>query len=57
MSVPAPGTVWIITGGPGGAWRSRDGETWSELKPWPEEETGGADYLHAYWMARFYGFL
>ncbi len=51
-------TPWgIIAGGPGGAWRSRDGETWSELPLWKELETGGADFLHAYWMGRYYGFI
>jgi hypothetical protein len=24
---------------------------------WREQETGAADYLHAYWMGRYYGFL
>jgi hypothetical protein len=51
-------TPWgVIAGGPGGCYRSYDGENWSELKLWPEEETGGADFLHAYWMGRYYGFV
>jgi hypothetical protein len=47
---------WIGSG-PGGCYRSEEGETWTELKLWPEEETGAADYLHAYWMGRYYGFI
>jgi hypothetical protein len=51
-------TRWgIIASGPGGAYRSTDGETWAELKLWREQETGPADFLHAYWMGRYYGFL
>ena len=51
-------TPWgIIASGPGGAYRSTDGETWEELKLWRELETGPADFLHAYWMGRYYGFL
>jgi hypothetical protein len=26
------------------------------MKLWPEDETGAADFLHAYWMGRYYGF-
>jgi hypothetical protein len=47
----------IIASGPGGAYRSADGQTWEELKLWREMETGPADFLHAYWMGRYYGFL
>ena len=47
----------VIAGGPGGAYLSRDGDHWTELKLWPEEETGAADYLHAYWMGRYYRFI
>lgn len=48
----------IAAGGPGGAWWSTDGgATWSELKLWREEETGAADFLHAYWMGSYYGFI
>jgi photosystem II stability/assembly factor-like uncharacterized protein len=51
-------TPWgIIAGGPGGAYRSADGQTWEELRLWRESETGPADFLHAYWMGRYYGFL
>jgi hypothetical protein len=51
-------TPWgIIASGPGGAYRSADGQTWEELKLWREMETGPADFLHAYWMGRYYGFL
>jgi hypothetical protein len=51
-------TPWgIIASGPGGAYRSSDGQTWEELKLWREMETGPADFLHAYWMGRYYGFL
>jgi hypothetical protein len=51
-------TPWgIIAGGPGGCYRSRDAENWSEIKIWREEETGAADFLHAYWMGRYYGFI
>jgi photosystem II stability/assembly factor-like uncharacterized protein len=47
----------ILASGPGGCYRSADGESWIELKLWPESETGGADFLHAYWMGRYYGFI
>ena len=47
----------ILAGGPGGAYLSDDGQRWSELKLWREDETGPADYLHAYWMGRYYGFV
>jgi len=47
----------VVASGPGGAYESPDGETWSELKRWREEETGAADFLHAYWMGRYYGFV
>jgi len=52
-------TRWwgIIASGPGGCYRSADGENWTELKLWPEFETGAADFLHAYWMGRYYGFV
>ena len=51
-------TPWgIIASGPGGAYRSTGGQTWEELKLWREMETGPADFLHAYWMGRYYGFL
>jgi hypothetical protein len=51
-------TPWgVIASGPGGAYRTADGQTWDELRLWREMETGPADYLHAYWMGRFYGFL
>jgi hypothetical protein len=46
----------IIAGGPGGAYLTRNGTDWTEVKLWREEETGAADYLHAYWMGRYYGF-
>jgi photosystem II stability/assembly factor-like uncharacterized protein len=47
----------ILASGPGGCYRSVNGESWLELKLWPELETGGADFLHAYWMGRYYGFI
>src|SRR5262249_30622555 len=47
----------IIASGPGGCYQSTDGEAWTELKLWPEQETGQADFLHAYWMGRYYGFI
>lgn len=51
-------TPWgIIASGPGGTYRSADGQNWEELKLWREMETGPADFLHAYWMGRYYGFL
>jgi hypothetical protein len=51
-------TPWgILASGPGGAYLSADGEVWRELKLWREEETGAADYLHAYWMGRYCGFI
>jgi photosystem II stability/assembly factor-like uncharacterized protein len=47
----------LLASGPGGCYLSRDGENWNELKLWREEETGAADFLHAYWMGRYYGFI
>jgi hypothetical protein len=47
---------WMASG-PGGCYESPDGEQWTEMKLWPEEETGAADFLHAYWMGRYYGFI
>ena len=47
----------VIASGPGGCYQSADGERWTELRLWPEAETGAADFLHAYWMGRYYGFL
>jgi hypothetical protein len=47
----------VIAGGPGGAYVSQDGGRWSEIKLWREDETGAADYLHAYWMGRYYKFV
>jgi hypothetical protein len=41
-----------IAGGPGGAYLNG-----TELKLWPETETGAADFLHAYWMGRYYKFF
>ncbi len=46
----------IFAGGPGGAYSSNDNQNWTEVKLWREEETGAADYLHAYWMGRYYDF-
>ncbi|MEX0675667.1 MAG: hypothetical protein WD063_01240 [Pirellulales bacterium] len=51
-------TPWgIVASGPGGAYRTTDGRNWQELKLWREDETGAADFLHAYWMGRYYGFV
>ena len=47
----------IIASGPGGCYQSSDGKDWTELKLWRESETGAADFLHAYWMGRYYGFV
>ena len=47
----------VVASGPGGCYQSADGENWTELKLWREEETGAADFLHAYWMGRYYGFI
>jgi hypothetical protein len=47
----------ILASGPGGCYESVDGENWTELKLWRENETGAADFLHAYWMGRYYGFI
>lgn len=44
----------VIAGGPGGAYLNQNGEHWAELLLWQEQETGAADYLHAYWMGRYY---
>ena len=51
-------TPWgVMAGGPGGCYRSADAERWTEIRLWREDETGGADFLHAYWMGRYYGFI
>jgi hypothetical protein len=47
----------ILASGPGGCYQSTDGDNWTELKLWLEQETGAADFLHAYWMGRYYGFI
>src|SRR6202035_214756 len=47
----------VLASGPGGAYVSRDGDNWTEVKLWPEQETGSADYLHAYWMGRYFGLV
>jgi hypothetical protein len=47
----------ILASGPGGCFQTVDGRNWIELKLWPERETGAADFLHAYWMGRYYGFI
>jgi len=47
----------ILASGPGGCYKSADGENWAELKLWREDETGAADFLHAYWMGRYYGLI
>jgi len=46
-----------VASGPGGLYRTSDGEHWDEIKLWREDETGAADFLHAYWMGRYYGFV
>jgi hypothetical protein len=50
-------TSGVIAGGPGGVYSSQDGSKWSERNFWRSEETGPADFLHAYWMGRYYKFL
>ena len=47
----------IFAGGPGGVYESDDGGKWSERTFWRLQETGGADFLHAYWMGRYYRFV
>ena len=47
----------VIASGPGGCYLSVDGENWTELKLWRENETGAADFLHAYWLGRYYGMI
>ena len=47
----------ILASGPGGCYQSTNGEIWTELHVWPENETGAADFLHAYWMGRYYGWI
>src|SRR5262249_755704 len=47
---------WIASG-PGGCYQSPDARQWTEMPLWPDHETGAADFLHAYWMGRYYGFL
>ncbi len=46
----------VFSGGPGGAYTTTDGTHWTEVKLWPDMETGAADFLHAYWMGRYYSF-
>lgn len=51
-------TQWgVIASGPGGVYSTRDGQNWKEVSFFREQETGAADFLHAYWMGRYYGFL
>jgi hypothetical protein len=51
-------TPWgIWASGPGGCFSTHDGKSWTEVKLWRDQETGGADFLHAYWMGRYYGFI
>ena len=51
-------TPWgVVASGLGGTYRSTDGVDWREMTLWPESETGAADFLHAYWMGRYYGFV
>jgi hypothetical protein len=47
----------VVAAGPGGAYASQDGKTWKELRLWPEYETGAADFLHSYWMGRYYRYI
>jgi hypothetical protein len=47
----------MLAGGPGGAYSTTDGQHWTEVHLWREQETGSADYLHAYWMGRYYRFV
>ena len=53
----AVGARGILAGGPGGSYVSADGRNWREVKLWTEAETGAADFVHAYWMGRYYGWL
>lgn len=60
--IPIAQSLFLVQGaaiasGPGGAYRTTDGHHWEELKLWREDETGAADFLHAYWMGRYYGFV
>jgi photosystem II stability/assembly factor-like uncharacterized protein len=60
--IPLATTIFLsprgwIASSPGGCYQSQDALKWTEMKLWPEEETGAADFLHAYWMGRYYGFL
>lgn len=60
--IPSATSVFItprgaIAAGPGGAYASDDGKTWKELRLWREYETGAADFLHAYWMGRYYHYI
>ena len=51
-------TPWgLVASGPGGCYRTTDGKNWEEMKLWREDETGAADFVHAYWMGRYYGFV
>jgi hypothetical protein len=50
------GAVWAST--PGGLYETADGgRAWREIRLWKEHETGSADYLHAYWLGRYYGLI
>ncbi len=51
-------TPWgLAASGPGGVFFRQAGDPWTEWKIWEESETGAADYLHAYWLGRYYGFV
>ncbi len=51
-------TPWgLVASSPGGCYRTEDGDTWIEMPLWREDRTGAADFLHAYWMGRYYGFI
>ena len=51
-------TPWgVVASGPGGSYLTKDGKEWTELSLWREDRTGAADFLHAYWMGRYYGHI
>lgn|GEM_PF-1666239 len=65
LPIPRAGAVFsdprlnrLLVSTPGGFFELTDrGRQWREIKVWPEHETGSADFLHAYWMGRYYGYI
>ena len=47
----------LLTSTPLGAFLEDGKGKRSELKLWREQRTGAADFVHAYWMGRHYGYV